>query len=218
MKKLLTILLLVFVFQINAFAAATNATEDQEHFEELKSKYESGLSTARINGNGSVTIYGYSKCNGTSCTYSYMDQSSSVTYTEILKKMVVCTGGETHIVFEKGASGGDFYKANNKANYTGEVYWSEDYDVTCTTSGEELDSSSGSSSGGSTSGGSSSSGSSSSGDSSYGDSTGSDYSSSTPGDQEQMGVETYYIVLGIIGILTYGIMMLVKKYNLFKNV
>ena len=56
------------------------------------------------------------------------------------------------------------------------------------------------------------------GSSGAGSGSGSGYESSTAEDNVDTGVETYYIILIVVAIVSYAIMKVVKKYNLFKNI
>lgn len=215
MKKnlLLIILISIMCFTLNVNAANTIAKEGDTEFNTLKTQYNKGIQKTSINGTGIVTLYGYSSCDSSGCTYKYSNTSSD--YKEVLKSSVKCTGGEKYIIYQT-TGGADGYKESNSANYTGEAYWSEDFSVTCTNTQSSstitLSNTGGTSSGGSSSGGTSGSTSSSSG------STGSEYNSSTTTESKETGVETYYIVLGTVGIITYAVMRIVKKQNLFKNI
>ena len=37
-------------------------------------------------------------------------------------------------------------------------------------------------------------------------------------DNPQTGVNTYFVVLGIVAIISYSFMLLTKKFNLFKKI
>lgn len=203
MKKnlLLIILISIMCFTLNVNAANTIAFEGQSNFNTLKAQYNKGIQKTSINSTGTVTLYGYSDCDSSGCSYKYSNTSTD--YKEVLKSSVTCTGGEKYIVYQP-TGGADGYKDSNSADYTGEVYWSEDFDVTCKSTSEsgaiEI---SNTTTGGTNTGASSS---------------GNGYSSSTTTDPSNTGVETYYIVLGIVGIITYVLMRTVKKHNLFKNI
>lgn len=210
MKKnlLLIILISIMCFTLNVNAAGTVAEEGSENFNNLKTQYNKGIQTIEVNGNEIITLYGYSKCDGSTCTYKYANASTD--YKEVLKSSITCTGGEKYIVYQSAGSV-DGYKESNNKKYTGEVYWSEEFSVTCTntsTTGAITLSTDSSNTGSSTTG-TSNTGSSSSGNG---------YSSSTTTENPKQGVETYYIVLGIVGIITYVLMRTVKKHNLFKNI
>lgn len=217
MKKFMFVLLMIFMFGLglNVDAANEVATEDSSNYSSLQTQYNKGVQTTTINGSGTVTLYGYSSCTSSGCDYTYAKKSSD--FKEVLRTSVVCSGGEGYITYQV-TGGADGYKTSNSAGYTGNAYWSEDFIVTCTndsTSGnvEKLENSNAGNNGGSTNEDNSNGGNTNSGTSS-----GSEYDSSSTVDSEETGVETYYIVLGIVAIITYVSMVVIKKYNLFKNI
>ena len=214
-NKLLIILISMFIFNSNVFAA-TSAKANDANYSTLKTSYEKGIVQKTVSSeNEMITIYGRSSCDSTGCTYNYANNASYTSFEEVLKRTVKCSNGEQYIKYSTSyGDGGKDYKNSNPTNYEGEVYWSEDHFVSCTTSstgsaGEEivqLPSTGGTSTGGTSTGGTSTGG------------TSSGYGSSTTTDPSATGVETYYIIIGIVGLITYGLMMTIKKYNLFKNI
>ena len=70
MKKICSILIMIlaiFTFNKGVLAENVGATEDQENFSELKSKFENAQNNQQtLSGSGYVTFYGHSVCNGTS--------------------------------------------------------------------------------------------------------------------------------------------------------
>lgn len=203
-KMILFILIMMFVFVANANATNSTAFPGSDDYSTFEANYKKGIQPVTINSRGQVTLYGYSNCQSGSCTYKYSNTSPD--FKEVLAQTVKCAGGEKDIAYSD-SGGGDGYKNDNKENYIGEVYWTADFDVVCTsTPGAGTiqiqqtvnNDGSGSSLG---SGGS-----------------GSDYGSSSNIQQDSYGVETYYVILVIVGILTYLLTIVIKKQNLFKKV
>lgn len=196
MKNFSIICLMVislFILNLNVYAMATNALPGDDNYSELQSSYDKGIVKTDVTNSSVVTIYGKSDCNGTSCTVSYAGGKTD--YEDVLKQSINCINGEKSITAQvTGTSGKRQYAESNEAKYNGIVYWSEEYHVTCTNNGTvtlENVSNSG---------------------------AGNNFNSSTTVENEQTGVNTYFIVLGTVAVMSYGIMLLVKKYNLFKNI
>ena len=224
-KGIINIVLIVismFMININVYAAnAGSSAAGTTLYNELKSNYDknkSSLSKTSINNSGMVTLYGYSSCNGSSCSINYMGISSKVE--EALAKAVTCSNGEKYINYQNTGTGGatDFME-DNKAKLNGDAYWSVDYQVTCTTSktgtsNVELSntSNSGTNSGNNTTNNGSNSTASST------TTTNTNYNTSSTTNNENTGVNTYFVVLGLVAIISYVFMLCVKKYNLFKNI
>ena len=217
MKKImLFIMLMMFGFTINVNAANKVVKPEDNEFNSYKTQYEKGIQKSTINGSGIITLYGYSSCQTGSCTYKYANTNQD--FKEVLKQAVVCSGGEkyTEIFYGTFISGGekyiiyqttggaDGYKSSNSANYSGEVYWSEDFSITCTNTSTSSTVTLNNSTAQPTTQASNGSG-------DYGSSGGTTTN-------EDQGVETYYIILGIVGIITYLLTIVVKKQNLFKKV
>jgi len=209
-KKLLFVLLLVLAFTVNVNAANKVVKEGESDFNSFKTEYQKGIQKVNINSTGTVTLYGYSSCRTGSCVYKYANTSQD--FKEVLQKAVVCTGGEKYIVYQS-TGGADGYKTSNSENFVGEVYWSEDFSVTCTntSSGNTVTlnninqeqttvSNSGSNS------------------NNNNNNNNDEYNSSNTTNNENQGVETYYIILGIVGVVTYLLSIVIKKQNLFKKV
>lgn len=224
-KGIINIVLIVismFMININVYAAnAGSSAAGTTLYNELKSNYDknkSSLSKTSINNSGMVTLYGYSSCNGSSCSINYMGISSKVE--EALAKAVTCSNGEKYINYQNTGTGGatDFME-DNKAELNGDAYWSVDYQVTCTTtntgsSNVELSNTS-------NSGTNSSSNTTNNGSNSTASSittTNTNYNTSSTTNNENTGVNTYFVVLGLVAIISYVFMLCVKKYNLFKNI
>ena len=166
-----------------------------------------------INGNV-VKVYGKSECSVETkqCTYAYFSLGTSVE--SYFEQYISCSGGETKIEYQHIGSPDvlKVYKGLADYNETSNevVYWQEDYSVSCLSDSDSV-----------TNGytditlnGSSSSGS----DSSGGNVSGDYPSSDGTVDGGETGVITYYIVLGIIAIGAYGLLLVSKKYNLFKKI
>lgn len=217
-NKLITIcsiLICMFCFSLNVFAEATSVKETDSQFSTMKSQYNNFNNGERISVTNSeiITLYGKSECNGTSCKLTYAGTNSS-DFKEALSTLITCTNGEKNIIYQVGGTGKDDFKEDNKDKYSGTVYWSEEYQVTCSTS--------------------------TSGDTNVllnnsnntntttttttttrvitNNDNNNEYNSSTPEDNPQTGVTTYFIVLSVIALVSYGIMLLAKKYNLFKSI
>lgn len=202
MKKnlLLIIIISIMCFTISVKADNYVAVEGNEKFNSYKTQYNKGIQKISVNGTETITLYGYINCTSSGCTYKYSNTSAD--YKEVLKSTVTCTGGEKNILYL--TSGAKEPYINNNPD-PGEAYFSEDFSITCTGTKTNDTITLNNSNGGGTSTGGTSNG-------------GSEYSSSTTTDSKETGVETYYIVLGIIGIISYAVMKLVKKQNLFKNI
>lgn len=202
MKKImLFIMLMMFVFTINVNAANKVVKPEDSEFNSYKTQYEKGIQKSTINGSGIITLYGYSSCQTGSCTYKYANINQD--FKEVLKQAVVCSGGEKYIIYQT-TGGADGYKSSNSANYSGEVYWSEDFSITCTNTSTSSTVTLNNSTAQPTTQASNGSG-------DYGSSGGTTTN-------EDQGVETYYIILGIVGIITYLLTIVIKKQNLFKKV
>lgn len=221
---IITILLVVFVgVKLNVFAATYQECNSDSSSCTFKAEYEKAFSK-EVTSSDTVTVYARSVCSSGSCTYRYQGQYSDVG--DVLKKGIKCTNGESYINYKLSSSGGASFKGTS--TYEGTVYWNEDYVVTCTTNSTSTSDSKNvalkeSSSSGNTSGNTSSDSSSGTSDTSTGTSTGTStsgdsYQSSDTVDNEETGVNTYFIVLGIVAIISYGFMLVVKKYNLFKKI
>lgn len=205
MRKSLLISLLVlglFAIKLNVNADNSYATSsDDAFYSMLVSGYNGNtLKSTSISSAGTITLYGKSECNGTSCTYHYSGNNS--TLENALSKAVTCTGGEQYITYQGTGEGGKTtFMEDNKAGHDGIAYWSEDYYVTCTSSNNgdstvELDNSVNDNA----------------------NNNGGNYGSADQGEQEELGVNTYFVVLGLVSVVSYAVMTLVKKYNLFKNI
>lgn len=195
-----------------------------------------------------LTLYGKADCNNNSCNNIIYGASKNSSVDSAIANSVTCANGENNIIYNIVASGKDpFVKANASSNITnGTSYWSEIIKITCTSSSKgdyvidlttkkgigtknngaggstESDSSSTGSGSSSTGSGSSTTGSGSGTSSGSGtgssSSSGSGYNSSSTVNNESTGINTYFVVLGLVGVISYIFMMCVKKYNLFKNI
>lgn len=228
MKKILSIAIIticMFGFGLNVFAAGTCIEDSQSSastdisnaYNTLKSNYESSKKYT-ISGTDIIDIYGRTDSSGNK---TYSGGKSDVN--NVISSVVTCSGGEKYIkVSIAGIASKDCKNSS---------YWSDQYSVTCTNNSTSTDNStvidkstgnvvsggnnssgSGSSSTGSGSGTSSGSGTGSS------SSSGSGYNSSSTVNNESTGINTYFVVLGLVGVISYIFMMCVKKYNLFKNI
>lgn len=213
MKKVIIAIISIMCFTISVNAAATYSYNvGSTEYNNLETQYNKGIQKTNINSEGFVTLYGFSSCvKDGKCEYKYAKTSSD--YKEVLKSSVTCTGGQKHISVDlTGPISG--FKTDNADNHDGKVYWSEEFYVKCydIKNSNTLTLNNEVSPGGQIDGGTSNGGT-----SSNGSATG-EYGSSTTTENSGTGVETYYIVLGIVGIISYVIMNVVKKQNLFKNI
>ena len=195
MKKILilgVIMMSLVAVRLNVNAAATNADPGDENYSTLQSNYTNGITTTTVNGNDWVTVYGKAVCNGTTCNISY---ANSLNLEKVLSKSVKCSNGEKYITYTLGSTGNSPYvEEGEKINGTG--YFSEEYYVTCTSDNgngaiqveQEVS-----------------------------NNTNVDTNDGTV-DNPQTGVNTYFVVLGIVAIISYSFMLLTKKFNLFKKI
>lgn len=203
--------------------------------EKFKSYYDKGIVEINVSGAQLVTIYGKSVCNGNTCTVEYAGQYSN--FEDVLKHSVVCANGEKNILYQPGSSGKtNFYDSNNSSEgFSGTMYWSEQYHVTCTSanSGVTLEDTPTDTKNESNTGNTGNTGNVPENSDNTGttgtttnnsntentDSTDEDdYNSSSTVENPEQGVNTYFIVLGLVAILSYTVMVFIKKFNLFKNV
>lgn len=195
MKKILilgVIMISLVAVRLNVNAAATNADPGDENYSTLQSNYTNGITTTTVNGNDWVTVYGKAVCNGTSCSISY---ANSLNLEKVLSKSVKCSNGEKYITYTLGSTGNSPYvEEGEKINGTG--YFSEEYYVTCLASEEagavQLENQ-------------------------VSNNTNVGTNDGTV-DNPQTGVNTYFVVLGIVAIISYSFMLLTKKFNLFKKI
>lgn len=193
MKRIMLFIVMFIALTINVSAANKVVKPEDTDFNSFKAEYEKSIQKSTVNGSGIVTLYGYSSCQTGSCVYKYANAYQD--FKEVLKQAVVCSGGEKYII-PQTTGGADGYKTNNSENYVGEVYWSEDFNITCTNNSSSsaviLNNSNQTSNGG--------------------------FNSSNTTVNESQGVGTYYIILAIVGLITYLLTIVVKKQNLFKKV
>lgn len=200
MKKImLFVITLIISCTLNVNAANKVVKSEDSDFSSFKTQYQKGIQKSTINGSGTITLYGYSSCQTGSCSYKYANISQD--FKEVLKQGVVCSGGEKYIKYQP-SGGADGYKSDNSEDYIGEVYWSEDFSITCTNTLTDGAVTLNTNIGQPTTQPSNIDGITSAGTTT----------------NEDQGVETYYIILGIVGIITYFLTILVKKQNLFKKV
>lgn len=221
-------LMFIVSMRVNVYADGISGIEGSDNYTTLKKEYDKGVITQTVSNSSTIiTLYGKSDCDGSSCEVTYAASKNS-NFKDALVKSVTCSNGEKNIVYQEGASGKNKqYNENNPNNYDGVVYWSEDYGVTCTsesTGGSTLSIGNSSSSTNTSNGSSSSSSSGSSSNETQNSSTNTtgssgNYSSTTTVNNENTGVNTYFMVLGLVAFISYIFMIIVKKYNLFsKNI
>lgn len=183
--------------------SCSNPTSD---YTSKKSSFESGLKKYNITSSDTITLYGKSECNGTSCSLSYADRITD--FEEAIAKSVTCTNGEKYVTYQNAGGGKSDYNTTNTAKLTGTAYWDEDYLITCTTN----------STGTSTISIDETTNSNNTNTNTGNTSTNNGYDSSTTVDSENTGVSTYFVVLGLVAIISYSFMLSVKKFNLFKKI
>ncbi len=209
--KYIVVAIAFCLVQVNVFAATdspsgtTSVTETQRDassdykkiWNSLETNYKKGIISETISGTKYILIYGKSTCSSGTCTISYAN-SSSYTNKDVLARSIKCQNGEKYINYQQSGSG-------KVTSETSNAYWSEEYQVVCSSEGKgtyvELvnnDTSSGTTTTTTTSS--------------------SNYNSSSTVNQEQTGVTTYFVVLGLVAFISGIFMMCVKKYNLFKNI
>ena len=236
MKKVLSLLITIIsclglVINVSADTLITNATSSEDpNYNTLKSGFDKGIQTTNISTSEWVTLYGKSTCNGSTCTLEYAGQYSN--FEDVLKRSVVCTNGETNITYQSGSSGKTQYAESNEAKFNGTVYWNEQYYVTCTKTSDgnstiilenENNNNNNNSNNDNNLNNDSNNDNTNNNNNNNGtsneDNTNNDeYNSATTVDPSETGVTTYFVVLSIVAIISYVVMMFIKKYNLFKSV
>lgn len=229
MRNKISILLLI----LSSFMFINTAKAESGNGDEYKSYYDKGIQSVTIRTPQWVTLYGKSICNGRTCQVEYAGQTSN--FEEVLKKSVVCANGEQYITYQVGGSGktGTYDSTQSENGFSGTMYWAEEYYVTCTSSNTgnnvlkpEVNNggatNNGSSNTGNSNEGSSNSGSINNGSSNNGTSNGGSSNSGSTNDgtvqNPETGVNTYFIILGVVALVSYACTMFVKKLNLFKNI
>lgn len=230
MKKItlyLLILISIFCININVFAESTNATktddgiyDDETKYNELKKYFDNGIKTQNITKNGYVKIYGKSDCDSTGCDHEYIGGTTDLK--TVLTKTVVCTNGEKYIIYQQASSGQMVsYKETTGDALVGTAYWDEVYDITCTNESGINTIPSNTSNNTSNTGTNTGNNNSSNEGTNAGNNNGSSsegYNSSTTTPNPNQGVETYYIILAVVAVISYFVVFMIKKYNLFKKV
>lgn len=222
-KKIILLSFMVLSFMIlrfDVFAAATaSSNSSDEIYSTLKAQYDKGIQKVELSSNSqTITLYGKSECSGSSCKVSYAGGLTS--FEEAIQKSASCKGGEKYVIYQAAGSGKDNFSSDNKANLSGTAYWSEDYQLTCcaektsdyTVAVDQTSNTTNNSNSGNSSNNSNTT------NSSNTTSSSNSYSSSTTVKSPETGVNTYFIVLGIVALVSYVIMLFVKKFNLFKNI
>lgn len=214
MKRIFILIILLITVVTYKVDAVTNAIIDDgssnEALTALKNKYNNPNIT-NINDKGFVEVFAKSECKTSNklCKVTYQNLSEGISIDEFLKKYVKCSNNAKYISYDPNniSSGGINYKGNYSGSNDITVYFSENYYVSCvegsTVKQNEhsvvLDGSA-------------------SANETISSNTKTSYESSSTVDNSSTGIETYYIVLGIIGLSAYIITLIVKKYNLFKKI
>lgn len=214
MKKILLslVICLTMCFSVNVFAATTYSEDSSsETYKTLKSNFDAATKS-KISGSGIATIYAKAVCTNGSWNITY---SGGNGVKDALSNTVICTNGEKYINAGQYTSGGETYTRENSCSSNVTAYFNIEYPVTCTnTSSSNVIEANGNNNSGGTS--------TSNQDVSNTGSTNSGSSSSNVSygtvNNESTGVNTYFVVLGLVAGISYIFMMCVKKYNLFKNI
>lgn len=200
-KIILSIIMMGLVAARINVKAATNAAPGDDKYSTLQSSYNAGITTTKISNSDWVTIYGKSVCDSNgSCVNSYVDGIKD--RETVLTKSITCTNGQKYITYDTNVSSGKsdtgaYTDASGNAVKSATVYWSEDIYVTCTDTNSGIPSNTGNTNVGNNNAGSTNDG---------------------TVENPQTGVNTYFVVLGIVAVVSYGFMILVKKFNLFKKI
>ena len=207
MKKVfLKIAFMIFAFCVysNVYAFSEVYIDDGTKTDTngLKTKYSSFTKTNVSSSNTTITLYGKSVCSGSSCTSTYAASNNS-SLKDALANAVVCTNGEKYIIYQDAGTQNKDYFSDNKLSVEGTIYWDHDFSVTCkeTSSGSysiELVSNADTTV--------------------ITENTTTTSFNGTTVNNEKTGVNTYFMVLGVVAIISYVFMLCVKKYNLFKNI
>ena len=202
-KIVLSILILGLVAAKVKVNAATSATPGDTNYSSLQSSYNAGIQSKTITSSDWVTIYGKSECDSNgSCVNSYVTGIKN--REEVLSKTVKCSNGEKNISYDTNISSGQsstgaYTDTSGNAVKSATVYWNEDVYVTCTSNGNIPSANAGTTNSGNVNGDNS-------------------YNSADPGEQREYGVNTYFMVLGIVAIISYSFIILTKRFNLFKKI
>lgn len=201
MKRMFIISLFMIglvAFGLDVRAEATNADPGDDNYSTLQSAYNKGNVKNNVSGSGTITVYGKAECNGSSCTINYVDGITDIK--SVLKKSVVCTDGKQYINYTALSQGSAQYVEGTSVP-NGTSYFSDEFYVTCVesngsvkienTANTTVDDSS---------------------------NTNNNYNSSSTVKNEQTGVNTYFIILGLVAVISYVFMIFVKKFNLFKKI
>ena len=231
MKKIklyLLILISIFCININVFAESTSATktdngiyDNETKYNELKKYFDNGIKTQNVSKSEIVTIYGKSVCDASGCNHEYIGGNTD--FKTVLTKSVKCTNGEKYIIYQLASSGkADTFKATDGSELIGDAYWSEEYLVTCTNESGNNTISSNTSTGSNNTNTNSNNGTSNNTNTNNGTSNNTSqnngYNTSTTTPNPEQGVETYYIILVAVAVISYFVVFMIKKHNLFKKV
>lgn len=233
MKKIklyLLILISIFCININVFAESTSATktdngiyDNETKYNELKRNFDNGIKTQTVSKSEIVTIYGKSDCDSTGCDHKYIGGNTD--FKNVLTKSVTCTNGEKYIIYQLASSGkADTFKATDGSELIGDAYWSEEYLVTCTNESGNNTISSNTSAGSNNTNTNSNNGTSNNTNTNTNNGTSNNtsqndgYNTSTTTQNPEQGVETYYIILVAVAVISYFVVFMIKKHNLFKKV
>ena len=208
MKKLINIIvMLICSFGINmvVYASAHPVYIEGEGTDTygLKSSYSSFKKTEVSSTNTPVLLYGKSVCSGSSCNVTYAASQNSK-FKDALANAVTCTNGEQYLIYQESGTQNLNYLSDNKSGLNGTVYWDHEFYITCTNDSTKSDLIQTKNEVTTTT----ESTTTSSGEYSTGDSV----------QNEPTGINTYFAVLSVVALISYVFMIIVKKYNLFKNI
>lgn len=210
MKKnsfiVLLVLFLIFGFNLDVKASGIGKPGD-DNYAVFQQEFEDGPKNITISSPSGeiVQVYGRSECDPSTnkCTYAYYTYGIEVdTY---FRNHIKCSGGQTKIGYkeEQVASDAAPYKGDYKDTEPLEekltVYWEEEYTLVCLDNEDVNDDYNQVILGNTSS------------ENNYPSSGGSV-------ENEQTGIATYYVVLIVIALASYGVMLISKKFNLFKNI
>lgn len=205
MKKkimlMIVIIISMFTFTNVVLAESLVVHSGDAGYDTFVSEYNKFPSIQITTDNQPIEIYGYSRCTvAAGCSYSYQGVKNT-NLEQLLAQSITCSNGSNKISYSPAASAvTDFKSADYKTD--DEVYWREVYTVTCTSDGNvQVEDTSNTGTASTTTRAASGT-----------------PSSATGTDNVDTGVETYYVVLFVVAIVSYLLMRVIKKYNLFKSI
>ena len=211
MKKGFIICLFAFALflglskNVMASHAFENIPEHKSLWDELYNDFMNPEKVSIGNSTETITVYGLSTCDPVddSCEYKYAGLNTK-NVTDYLKSVVTCSNGENYIGYKvKDTSESNNYKISYNGDPIDEqtrIVWTEDYYVKCMSSESTTDDFTSVDLGNNDISG------------------GGNQGDGGTVDNPDGGVFTYYLVLAIIAFISYVLMILVKKFNVFKKI